>query len=555
MPSYKIENKKKFTGFMICSLLLIAILFISIFLGIKFLNKNNNKDKNMNNINSGDYQTENEKTEENNKEKTFREMAVAGQFYPSDKKELEKMIKSLMSDAIKIEGKAIFLPILVLPHAGYEFSGAVVAAGFKQIQNKEINRIVLLGRSHQSYFSGVSADTNNIWKTPLGDLEVDQDWIKTMTEKYDFMNQDEFVHQQEHSLEVLTPFIKEIFDNKIKIVPLLLGEDDGLDFQKIAQGFLDNIDNKTLFVISTDLSHYPEYQKAKNIDQKTIRAILTGNLEKFQDEMRELKLLEVGKNNVDTLACAEPAVAIAESLAEKLGAKGTLFRYANSGDFYPDTRGRVVGYAAIGFYSNKELKSLENSSEIDASIDASILNQDEQRKALEIARLTIENSFKNQDYNPDVAGMDIFKEKRGSFVTLKKDGQLRGCIGNFNPNKNLAENISEMARAAAFNDARFTPLQSNEFENIKIEISVLSPMQKINNPELVEVGKHGVYVHQGVNSGVFLPQVATEAGWNREEFLDNLCENKALHQPFKVLFSVTFDKTLYAKTIIYYSVY
>lgn len=517
MPRYHLQNKKKFIGFVLCILLVTALIIVAVILGVKILRRNiNNNQKAMN-------AQDNNLQENNNKQLKYREPAVAGQFYPADKEELEKQIDEYLAQAEIKEPQGKYLPILVLPHAGYEFSGAVAAEGFKQTEGWDINRIIILGRSHKNYFSGVAADTNDIWKTPLGDLEVDRDWIEKIDQENDFFTQDSFSHKYEHSLEVMTPFVKKIFNDKAKIVPLLVGDDDGLDFDKISSAFLENMDNKTLLIVSTDLSHYPDYQTAKDTDRETIEAILKGNLEEFQTKIKELKLFKIGKNNLDTLACAEPSVAIAEKLAEKLEAKGILFKYASSGDAYPETKNRVVGYGAIGFYSDKGLQS---SNETEVSTEDANLNQDEQKKALEIARKTIEAKLKNEDYNPE-SSEGIFQEKRGVFVTLKKDGQLRGCIGNFEPEANLAENIKAMALSAAFDDPRFSPMQNYEWGKIKIEISVLSPMEKINNPEIIEVGKHGVYVRQGIHSGVFLSQVATEAGWNREEFLDNLCENKA----------------------------
>jgi hypothetical protein len=491
------------------------------FLLVKIIG-NKNEDKSMNAQNDKNLKEEKEIVTE----KTLRKMAVAGQFYPSDKKELEKIIDDYLNQAEEVKPAGKYLSILILPHAGYEFSGAIIAVGFKQIQNREINRIILLGRSHRDYFSDIVADTNDFWQTPLGDLEVDQEWIKKVGERYDFINQNEFVHRYEHSLEVMAPFIKKIFNDRAKIIPLLLGEDDRLNFNAVAQMLLDNIDNKTLLIVSTDLSHYPTYQKAKSVDQKTIVAILTGNLEKFQNEMEKLKILELGKNNLDTLACAESAVAVAEKLAEKIETKSVLFKYVNSGDIYPRMRGQVVGYAAIGFYSDKELPISDSKNSIDAVNSIRELNEKEKKIALEIARQSIRNYLVGTPYIlPEAKG--IFKSKRGVFVTLRKNKKLRGCIGNFESDKNLAENIKDMALAAAFKDPRFLSLQPDEIDDIKIEISVLSPMQKINNPEIIEVGKHGVYITKGINSGVFLPQVATEEGWTKEQFLDNLCEHKA----------------------------
>ena len=161
--------------------------------------------------------------------------------------------------------------------------------------------------------------------------------------------------------------------------------------------------------------------------------------------------------------------------------------------------------------------------------EKNMLNRDDQMIALQIARDSISSAFDNKsaDYSEIIKNSDIFNQKLGVFVTLKENDQLRGCIGNFEPGDNLADNIANMAREAAFDDPRFDPLPRDELSSVNIEISVLSPLNKITNPNLIEVGKHGVYIKQGRSSGVFLPQVAPEQGWDRIELLNNLCENKA----------------------------
>jgi hypothetical protein len=155
------------------------------------------------------------------------------------------------------------------------------------------------------------------------------------------------------------------------------------------------------------------------------------------------------------------------------------------------------------------------------------LNFEEQKIALQIARQTLEIFFRKRSYEPEVSAYPTFQTKRGVFVTLRKNGELRGCIGTFEPEQNLAQTIQAMVLSAAFWDPRFFPLQENELPEIKIEISILSPRQKITNPTLIEVGKHGIYIQRGHRSGVYLPQVAIKQGWNREEFLNSLCEDKA----------------------------
>jgi hypothetical protein len=144
-----------------------------------------------------------------------------------------------------------------------------------------------------------------------------------------------------------------------------------------------------------------------------------------------------------------------------------------------------------------------------------------------IVKQTLKEKFEGNDFIPSAEEMGLLKEPLGVFVTLKKDGKLRGCIGNFESQKPLWQNIKEMALASAFEDDRFTPLQKEELKNLEIEISILSPMKKINSIEEIELGKHGVYIKQGRQNGVFLPQVAKSTGWDKETFLNKLCMEKA----------------------------
>lgn len=159
------------------------------------------------------------------------------------------------------------------------------------------------------------------------------------------------------------------------------------------------------------------------------------------------------------------------------------------------------------------------------------LNETEKNASLNIARKTLEECFAGRDYLPETGGHRVFGERHGAFVTLRKRGELRGCIGLFESDKPLSEVIKEMTLAAAFQDNRFEPLIKDEMSEVKIEISVLSPMKKIGNIDGIELGKHGVNIRRGRNSGVFLPQVARETGWDKNTFLNSLCVEKAGLEP------------------------
>jgi len=228
-----------------------------------------------------------------------------------------------------------------------------------------------------------------------------------------------------------------------------------------------------------------------------------------------------------TCACGNSAIRVGMLLANKLNLTGTKLHYSNSGDTpnYGD-KNRVVGYGAVVFWDNKNNQRNKESKE---NMLNKYLNEKEKQVALKLARNTLELEFNLTDKKfGDYKNYPIFNEKRGVFVTLTINNQLRGCIGLIEPIKELSAGIIEMSRAAAFNDSRFNPLTAAEFKHTKIEISVLTPPEKISDPKTeITLGHHGVIVRQGSHSGVFLPQVATDTGWNLEEFMAQLCTQKA----------------------------
>lgn len=462
------------------------------------------------------------------KEEDIRQPAVAGQFYPADKQELSAAIDDYLKEAklSKFQGTP---QILISPHAGYIYSGKVAAYAFKQLEGSNFKRAILIGRSHQELFSEIVADSHKFWSTPLGNVAVDQEFINLLSNQTPVVKINSSPHDQEHSLEVLVPFLIKVLGQDVKIVPLLFGDEKEEAISALAEALEKTIDRSTVIVISSDLSHYPTYSDALTFDQKTIATILnTAGGVQFQQKVMELEQLNAAK--VSTLACARPAIATSIALARKLDLEPHLLKYANSGDYFPETKNRVVGYAAI-IFNNLRFNELPEAVESLASLAESRrasreLNIQEQKVALQIARQTLTAAFEKKDYQLQVSAYPIFQTKRGAFVTLRKHGQLRGCIGSFEPDQSLAEVIKSMALAAAFHDSRFLPLQKDELKEVEIEISVLSPRQKIASPDIIEAGKHGVYLQRGTKSGVYLPQVASEQGWDKETFLNSLCEEK-----------------------------
>jgi AmmeMemoRadiSam system protein B/AmmeMemoRadiSam system protein A len=448
----------------------------------------------------------------------IRPTAVAGAFYPDDPVELNKMIDEYLNAAPTASTSGT-PRIIISPHAGYIYSGRVAAAAFKAVAGKDFERVVIVGRSHNQYFSGIAADGHSAWETPLGDVAIDTNFIARLQKAEPAIMSSSSPHDPEHSLEVMVPFIIKTLGADVKIVPLLFGDDNPDTETKLAKALGKIIDEKTLIVISSDLSHYPPYDLANKLDKQTIEAILAGDVGKFHKQLGEL--LKKNSDSAVTLACGETAIAMAMTLAKDMKLTPNLIQYGNSGDFVAESKTQgVVGYAAITFNQNNMNEDL-----------ARELNNEEQKIALTIARETLETAFAKKAYTPDTKEVKIFDEKRGAFVTLRINGALRGCIGLFEPDMKLSEVIKEMATAAAFEDGRFTPLTADELDKVDIEISVLTPMKKISSVDAIEMGTHGVYIKRGARSGVFLPQVATETGWDKNTFLNSLCTEKAGLEP------------------------
>ncbi len=449
----------------------------------------------------------------NNSKAQIRPMFGAGNFYPADKEELTAMLAGFFSNKPSQNTNP---KIIIAPHAGYIFSGSTASKAFASLQKNSIKKVILLGNSHQDFFQGLKLDNTTYWQTPLGKIKTDQNNINKLAKQSQLIQIDNSIHLQEHSLEVILPFLQYKLGNQFQIIPGLFGSQKNLqNLQEISQILIQIFDEQTLLVISSDLSHYPSQKDAQIIDEQTINSILSNNLESF---FTSLEIAERGEvDNLSTCACGWPAIATAMLIAKQNQLQPQLIEYTNSAQ--NKTYGnpsQVVGYVAINFYPSSNKNNLK-------------LDPEEQKAALKLARTALEKHFKpSVGLDESYKNFNIFNQNLGVFVTLKKQGELRGCIGLIEPPEfSLATAIQQMSLAAAFEDHRFSPLSYEELQQVNIEISILTPPKKISSSEEIELGKHGVIIKRGVNSGVFLPQVATETGWNKKTFLEQLCTQKA----------------------------
>lgn len=454
--------------------------------------------------------------------KTLRLPVVAGQFYLDDPVELENEIKNYLKKA-KIENSSNIVRALIVPHAGYIYSGQVAAYAYKQISNREYERVILIGNAHAAYFFGIAIDNSDGWETPLGKIEIDIEWSSKLVKASDKIKINQEVHLDEHSLEVQLPFLQTILKPGFKIVPILFGQNED-DYKVLAEVLAANLSEKDLVIVSTDLSHYPSYNDANKIDQETLETIKSGDVNKF--EKYSIKTEDKDIINEQTLICGVDGVKTIMELAKLKKWSAQILKYANSGDS-SGSREQVVGYGAAAFVASNKSKVESQKKNSEPNV-ISNLNNEQKITLLRIARETIE-SFVKTGVVPDFEINDnMLNQKQGAFVTLHIDGKLRGCIGQIIPSgKPLWQVVRDMAIAASTEDPRFTPVSVNELKYLQYEISVLTKPEKIDDWKKIELGKHGVIVHQGRKSGVFLPQVATETGWSREEFLSQLCVQKA----------------------------
>lgn len=459
---------------------------------------------------------------------SVRQAAVAGQFYPGDARHLAGAITAYLDDAVAPLGQRPL--ILIAPHAGYIYSGQIAADAYKQVSPHDYELIVILGTNHtQPLFDGVSFYDGVGYRTPLGLAEIDRRTTAALLKAEKKFTFKPAVHQREHSVEVQVPFIQTLFPD-VKIVAAVVGSPDpelaallGRALAKVLSG------RKALIVVSSDLSHYPRADDAFEADGEILRAITSLDPEVVGATAREQMRLD--RPGLSTCACGMGPILVAIDVAKRWDARAThVISYAHSGDAAVGSPDRVVGYGAVVFTPGASLPDVSALQPAEVADPKAKLTDADRRAMLALARETI-NRYLTTETTPLARGYSpVLNRKQGAFVTLKEHGELRGCIGHMTEDRPLCQVIGAMALQAAFNDRRFQPLRWSEWEDIEIEISVLTPFERVASPEEIVVGRDGVLIKKSGFSAVFLPQVATEQGWGREEMLNHLCRKAGLPQ-------------------------
>jgi MEMO1 family protein len=445
-----------------------------------------------------------------------RNPAVAGSFYPVDKSALTRMLEGYFNNEPSL---TITQPLAVIvPHAGYVFSGGVAAAAFKQIdRERKFQHIFLLASSHTMYFNGASIYPGGNFITPLGKVPVDPLAAELVKDNQVFSDNIQ-PHEKEHSIEVQLPFLQYWLKNEFSIIPIIMGGESEKTCREVAQALEPYFNENNLFVISTDFSHYPSYEDAEKSDRSMADAIISNSSKKLLQAKQENE--HKSTPNLVTAMCGWTSVLSLLNITEKRNdIQYKEITHKNSGDSDYGEKDRVVGYFSICAIKTEQA---ENKGTFD-------LSKEEKKKLLEIARGTIVSYIiRKSSFTIDESTLTPnLKVPSGAFVTLKENDQLRGCIGSFQAEKPLYKTIQSMAIASSTEDYRFSQVTAEEIPKLEIEISVLTPMKKISSIDEIILGKHGVYIKKGMSSGTFLPQVATETGWSKDEFLGHCAQDKA----------------------------
>lgn len=428
-----------------------------------------------------------------------RPAAVAGLFYPAEPEVLAETVTAYLERTPEAPPAPGFPKALIVPHAGYVYSGAVAASAYDLLYPARgvVSRVVLLGPCHRVAVRGLALPAARAFDTPLGRVPVDERAAQSIRDLPQ-VAVSAATHAQEHALEVQLPFLQRVL-GEFSLLPLVVGS---VAPEKVAE-VLERLwgGPETLIVISSDLSHYHPYEEARRIDGATVRAILG---------------FDSGISHEQ--ACGATPVAGALVAAKRRGLAPRLLDCRNSGDT-AGGKDQVVGYASFALEAKGAGYGAEHG-----------------RTLLRIARASIEESLRGPS-GALSAEEPWLKERRATFVTLQQGGRLRGCIGSLEAQRPLGEDVAASARAAAFSDPRFGNLGSAELTRTDIEVSLLSAAKRIpfeNRAELIaqlRPGVDGLILEEGgAESGrraTFLPQV-WEGLPDPEQFLAHLMQKAGI---------------------------
>jgi len=460
-----------------------------------------------------------------------RPPAVAGAFYTDNPKDLRTQIDEMMAPAPARKGARA----VVVPHAGYYYSGAVAGKAFATLDGATVRRVILLGPSHHKGYGGGALPARGMtaFATPLGKVELDLEAIARLRKNSDFRGPAE-AHGPEHSLEVELPFLQ-VVAPQAKIVPVVVGHDTDLEAaRRMARALTPLLDERTVVVASSDFTHYGANYRWAPFSEPDVSGQLvrlgrvTAGRVAAADPQGFWYQVEVSG---DTVCGARPLAVLTELLAHAFDGAGEVVGVTTSGHRTGSWDSSVT-YAGVTFFGS--WRSWQD--EVLPTLGE--VTPDQGAQIVALARATLE-SYLDHDGSiaewyasePDTA---VSRAPAGAFVTVNNrgkaagdPGRLRACMGVIEAKQPLDQAVVQAAVWAA-QDPRFPRLRAAELQAVDVEVSILSPAHVVAGPAAIKVGTHGVILSKGGRRALFLPQVATEQGWDRQTMLDHLAQKAGL---------------------------
>lgn len=420
--------------------------------------------------------------------KKIKHPSVAGTFYTSNPKELEQQINSFAqnsTEAYEYKSRAV-----IVPHAGLVYSGQLAYQGIRQL-SKDLTTLFIIAPAHRVPFIGIALSSYDAWETPLGTIDINSAVVEDLQELFEAKINDEAI-KDEHSIEIQLPHVQKLFGDEVKIVPILVGTESPDKIRKIIEHYYEK-DDKTGFIISSDLSHFLKDSDAKKIDAVTAEMIESLDVEKFNHQQ----------------ACGSIGVLGLVDFAKSKDYSLIRVGMTNSSAATGDTSS-VVGYGSWMLYEDQKNAFLKK------YYSNFILN---------LCKASIESRFSGNEV--DFSRPAVFDELGASFVTLEEDDMLRGCIGSIIAHRSVFDDMVSNAQNAAFSDPRFRPVGKDEVEKLSIAVSLLSEPQKMSfddEEDLLEQivpYEDGIIIKDGRYQAVYLPSVWEQLP-DKKEFLESL---------------------------------
>lgn len=446
---------------------------------------------------------------------TVRPPACAGSWYPGDKATLAREVDSLMDKApvVNFTSKPI---AVIAPHAGYRYSAPTAAAGYRCLRGQSYRRAIVTAFSHRyaGSYNGIDVPRDlTAYETPLGQVPIDREVCDALLKKKGFLSQPN-VGRDEHSLELQLPFLQRALKD-FRLVPMLVGKMTDRDYAQAAEAILPWLDGDTILVVSTDCTHFGPnygYEPFKDDLPKRLRELADSAAAPIQNCDYDGFVEHLNKTG-DTICGRGPVCLLLRILAMQGGAEGVRAAFDTSGNMQNDWTNSVTYQSFV--FTRRPGK----------------LNEQERAELLRLARQTVKDFLdgkKPAEPPPDKLPAAL-RSDGACFVTLENHGDLRGCIGNMVADGPLYKAVVHNA-VMACQDSRFSmnPVTAKEVGQLHIEISYLTPMERVKDVKEIVIGRHGLLISLGFNRGVLLPQVAYERGWTREEFLAQTCRKAGL---------------------------